>query len=957
MDERDEPTPTEPLADSGGATAATPERDPQVGDVLGGRYALIDAIGKGGMGRVFRAHDRVADETVAVKCLHAKAASSHTLERLRRELRAARMIIHPNVVRIFDLVDADGQLLLSMELVDGEDLSQRLRKSSRLPADVIAGLLRDLSAGLAAAHAAGVVHRDLKPGNVIVRKDGVALLTDFGISRLGFEADSTTGETTPSSDAQLTREGDLLGTPTYMSPEQLRRQRAGPSADVYALGLVLWEAATGALPFDDPLYDLVTGTAKRLTQDPPPLSSLRPDLASRVAQTIDRCLRHDPAQRFPDGGAIVLALADRRPRRRRRARLIWISACIALLAGGGGLHHHWSGRLPAADRRVAIEVSGQGADEAWLARATQGLLRRRMAARERRVHVATQPKEANVTLAVHVARAGRGVELDASLGPVGGRLTPLPRVAAASVSDGVDELLRRAAPLYEGQSEPPPGPAEVAHMEAIGARSREAVKLYETSIDELFGAVNYDRLAFKARGERILKLDPAWPHAHALLLQEEWPDTPEWRSLQERLKVSPHEPGRDPAGEAMLASLREPDLQAGEKHAAALEAQYARHPEDALLGWQLSERVMQARKREAQLAVLHKLHAARPELQFGADIVRLLREDARDGEAEALIERWIVSAPESEQALASRVGLDLRRGRFADAWRGAEDLVLVHGEASHRLATLCDVLMAGDRLREARDVAARLLAGDDLARVRGKRRLGEIAILEGRFEAAWSSLEEALALGRPHGLAGETLLTLESLRAIAPLVQRKDAVPRLVEELEGLVRQVGDLGTAAALAAERRPAGPCPPARELDRLRGEDRAVADVHLQRARAEAGCAPCADVTAAGVIQSSERSTRSLLRLGACFEATGQSDRALDVYRTAEQQWLSLLIDGGAHLASSYHVTIARYRTARTQLRAGHPDRARAGLAAFVDRWGKADHPPPEVADARAALGRLK
>ncbi|MBL8716369.1 MAG: serine/threonine-protein kinase [Myxococcales bacterium] len=288
--------------------------EPRVGDVLGGRYELLGELGRGGEGVVYRARDRTADVEVALKLLGHTGQSEQSLARFRRELRLARKVTDPRVVRIYDLVELPGRLGLSMELVVGEALSTRLARGPIEDPRALARLAHDLCRALAAAHEGGVTHRDLKPANVMLREGGGALVTDFGVSRLhgSREAAVAAPQKAGSWPAALTQEGTLVGTPAYMAPEQLVGQTdIGPTADVYALGLVLFQAATGRLPEDD--FSMPALAIKRLRDPAPPLASLRPDLEPAFCAFVDRCLSIAAGDRFADGAAALAALTEITP--------------------------------------------------------------------------------------------------------------------------------------------------------------------------------------------------------------------------------------------------------------------------------------------------------------------------------------------------------------------------------------------------------------------------------------------------------------------------------------------------------------------------------------------------------------------------------------------------------------------------------------------------------------------
>jgi eukaryotic-like serine/threonine-protein kinase len=234
----------------------SPAADPGVGTALAGRYVLEARIGTGGAGVVWRAHDDVLDRRVAVKLLHAELARDPTsAARFRSEATAAARLTHPNAVVVFDIGrDGDNDYLV-MELVDGPDLTELLR-GQPLPAPVVAHLGRAIAAALGMAHDRGLVHRDVKPGNVLLTPDGVPKVADFGIARAIGDAMT-----------RLTVPGNVMGTARYVAPEQLRDQAVDARADVYALGLVLHEALTGQPPWGDGTAAEVASVIAHLLSD------------------------------------------------------------------------------------------------------------------------------------------------------------------------------------------------------------------------------------------------------------------------------------------------------------------------------------------------------------------------------------------------------------------------------------------------------------------------------------------------------------------------------------------------------------------------------------------------------------------------------------------------------------------------------------------------------------------
>ena len=273
------------------------------GAVLAERYRIIGLLGRGGMGEVYRADDLKLGQPVALKFLPKRFASEkERLERFYAEVRIARQVSHPNVCRVYDVGEIDGQHYLSMEYVDGEDLASLLKRIGRLPSDKALEIARELCAGLGAAHDRGVLHRDLKPSNVMVDGRGRARITDFGLAVAASEV----------------QEGEVSGTPAYMAPEQLLGKGASIRSDIYALGLVLYELSTGKKAFDAASLD---DLKRKHAEDPPTApSTVAPGFDPAVERVILRCLEKDPAQRPASVAQVAAALPGGDPLGRRHRR-------------------------------------------------------------------------------------------------------------------------------------------------------------------------------------------------------------------------------------------------------------------------------------------------------------------------------------------------------------------------------------------------------------------------------------------------------------------------------------------------------------------------------------------------------------------------------------------------------------------------------------------------------------
>jgi serine/threonine-protein kinase len=305
------------------------------------RYELEELVGTGGMSSVYKAHDKLLERHVALKILHEQyTRDDDFVERFKREARAVARLSHPNIVTVIDRGEDGGKEFIVFEYIDGENLKERLVRSGRMPVQDALELTLQVARALAFAHEHGLVHRDVKPQNVLLNGDGRAKVTDFGIAR-SLDVDG------------VTQTGTVLGTSNYIAPEQASGQPVDQQTDVYSLGVVLYELLAGDVPF--PGENFVTVALKHVNQPPPSLLDVRKDVPVRVAHAVDRALAKDPAQRFEsmtafadeveacltspndpgrsDDGAVTAITAPKPAARDNRAVSTWAMAVAAL----GGL--------------------------------------------------------------------------------------------------------------------------------------------------------------------------------------------------------------------------------------------------------------------------------------------------------------------------------------------------------------------------------------------------------------------------------------------------------------------------------------------------------------------------------------------------------------------------------------------------------------------------------------------
>jgi serine/threonine protein kinase len=292
-----------------------------------GRYRLGQALGRGGMGNVYAAHDPELGRDVAVKILRSvpRRNREHAHRRFVREARAMSALHHPNVVQVLD-AGLDGErAYLAMELLQGEVLGAWLRSGHRTPAEIL-DVFEAAGRGLAAAHAVGLVHRDFKPDNVMVTVQGIKVL-DFGLVRASKTDDSGESEGVAIEFEPVTDVGTIVGTPRYMAPEQRAGAELDGRADQFSFCVALYEALAGEHPYDGD----VTKWLSRGAPAPPPI--LKPGIGRAVQRVLGRGMRMQPAERYPSMGALIFAL---QAARRRRATVLAVGVAIAFVVVGLG---------------------------------------------------------------------------------------------------------------------------------------------------------------------------------------------------------------------------------------------------------------------------------------------------------------------------------------------------------------------------------------------------------------------------------------------------------------------------------------------------------------------------------------------------------------------------------------------------------------------------------------------
>jgi serine/threonine-protein kinase len=258
-----------------------------------GGYELVGPLGKGAMGEVFRARKPGLTMEVALKVMAASLGDDATLvERFRREAETASRLDHPNITRVFDFGEDGGRMFMAMELLDGQDLRRAIEAGASWDTAERIRVIEQAAAGMAAVHALGLVHRDLKPANIHVTRQGVVKIMDFGLVRV--------------EDSQMTATGMIMGSPSYMSPEQIKGERADARADVFSLGAVFYELLSGRKAFAGKGVTQIMMNV--LGSEPAPLADVAPQVPDALARVVERCLRKDPPLRYQSAGELWAAL-------------------------------------------------------------------------------------------------------------------------------------------------------------------------------------------------------------------------------------------------------------------------------------------------------------------------------------------------------------------------------------------------------------------------------------------------------------------------------------------------------------------------------------------------------------------------------------------------------------------------------------------------------------------------
>ena len=809
------PAPTQALAADSLPTLAGHGAGPEglldrleEGSIIAGRYRIGDVLGYGGMGAVYRAHDSLLDVDVALKVLRREIARDEAfLQRFRNELLTARSVTHRHVVRIHDLGVHEGMPFMTMDLIPGRSLRELLIAEGRLDVERSLHIVRQVAEALREAHREGVVHRDLKPGNVLIDEEGEVYLTDFGVSR----SLHTSG---------LTRTGEVLGTPDYLAPEQARGEKVDGRTDIYALGLIWFEMLSGERAYAG--GSLLEVLAQHMTGRTRTLKDVGVIVPPAVDVVIRRCLARDPAERYADSAELLADLDDLgRPRRRHLQRRVETAAAGVLLVAAGALLWRqlpalWSAMRPPAPPPAAapagprvhglaiLPFTGEagatqlGGSAEGLAELLAGVLQESPA-----VRVVPTARVAQVLADLGFA----GVDLDARALARIARLLQADRVVTARLRTSGDKV-QLAASLYEVAG----NQATPQSMPLLAGGAGELFALTDRLGDELRKRLELAAPAGRRAGTASVEAMRAYTEGLALLTRDEPRAAgealnravaidpafaPAWLQLSradERLGLDE---------EAMRAAQRATATSAATGGRVALEAKAHEaslrgEPEEAQRA--LADLVSRYPNDLDARVALAEAHGGQGDYKGAMAVLReVVDRDSNDPRAWFLLGRFAIRAGDAQTAANEYLAKALLlRNELGDR-AGQAEVLNALGAAYERLGKMVEAVR---QYRQAAELRAEL--GDRSGLAITQHNLGRVLLAQGDFAGAEKAFTDALAIqqelrDRPR------IANLEN--AFGGLEEERGNYAAALGRYKLALQLRGDLGDEAALAESRNNVG------------------------------------------------------------------------------------------------------------------------------------------------------
>ena len=986
-------TPTNILSHPPAAHATgTPESsvrslDLPVGREIGRRYRILRVLGHGGMGTVYLAHDRDLDRQVALKVIAPNLAEdAGILERFKREVHLSSKVTHRSVLRVHDLGTADGMHFLTMEYVSGRDLTTLLKEEGRPSLARVRTIFREICEGLAAAHERQVLHRDLKSPNIMVDDQDHAHITDFGLAKL---LEGGTATVT----------GAILGTPHYMAPEQVRGEVADERADIYALGIILYEMLTGSLPFKGNSGWEVA--LQRLQGPPVRAGHLNPETPSDLERILDRCLAVEKTDRWNSVAEILAALDGRVAapappfRWRRAAAAAGVAVAILALAGLA----FWGRRL--VPGRAATERAGVGtpaggsgavvvavmpfanqtgrADLDWYGPGLARLVADNLA---QSGHVQVVSADTVAALRTRAGDAGSITQLAAAdgigfllTGEIVGTGDALSASARLTRTDGNREI---AARRIDGLT----GATLVGAADGLAVTARRGLGIPPTEGVDVFSA---DFLAKKPEAyEDYLKGLDAWSHYRYVEAEAAFRAAlaiaPDYAMVRDRLaqvlaEVSRSEEALVEIRRALADASRLPDRDA--RYLRACEAYLSHRNDDALSLYR-----EQVQRYPYDLEARDLLAVVLTDTQKYAEAVEQLKinagmEPGRPTTWSMLGDAYIASGDVNQAILALRRFTELEPSSanghhlLGDAYRTQSELDLAAEEYSRALEidpafhyasiALAEVDAMRGRGEEARGRLAHLVddgqalpryridAAFDLAGIlRARGQFREAARVLGRLEAPLreEQVREAMALAT----RGTCLMEVGDLRVARTLIEqaikRSPGVPTRYLFARGLLDlREGNLAKVRDTAARILEGAPPPD----DPSRTADKAAACLTGLASLQSGDPARAIDDLSRAVSLSGYEYGIYRLALGRAYLAAGRIPEAL----AAANQAAAPLNPADPRLDLELDRVRAKFLLARIHARMGRAADSASGARAFLELWARADPGLPDVDEARKLL----